>query len=242
MAWSLFRPLAQLAVYYFAIGQVLGVARSIPNFAVFVFVGLTGWTLHSEIVSNSTKSMIVNSGLVKKVYVPREVFPLAGVGAALFGLLVQLVVLVIAFSLLRDFPPVGGLGYAVVSIALIVVFATALGLLLSALNVYLRDVEHIVEVMLIVLFWGSPIVYSFSFVHDTLNGGLLEQLYLSNPVTLAILGLQQGLWAGSVDSTVSFAPANLSTMLAIALAASLLLLWIAQRVFARLQGNFAQEL
>ncbi|WP_279433481.1 ABC transporter permease [Agromyces protaetiae] len=75
IVWSLFRPLVQLLIYYFAIGQVLGAARSVPDFGIFVFIGLTMWALFSEIISTSTTSIVANAGLVKKVYLPREIFP-----------------------------------------------------------------------------------------------------------------------------------------------------------------------
>ena len=64
IVWSLFRPLAQLLIYYFAIGQVLGAARSTPDFAIFVFIGLTMWTLFSETVTSGTASVVGNNGLV----------------------------------------------------------------------------------------------------------------------------------------------------------------------------------
>jgi ABC-2 type transport system permease protein len=125
------------------------------------------------------------------------------------------------------------------AIALVLVFGTGLALLLSAVNVYLRDVQHLMEIVTLILFWASPIVYSYSFVHSFLEGGWLEELYLSNPVTLAILAFQRGMWAAGADQPV---PTHLPLRLVIAFAFSIALLWVAHRVFARLEGNFAQEL
>ena len=241
--WSLVRPLTQLLIYYFAVGQILGVAKAVPDFAIFVFVGLTGWTLFIEIVGTGTKSIISNGGLVKKVYLPREIFPLASVGGALFSFAVQLLILITATIVLSRFPLTPDLGYALLGVVLILVFGTALGILLAGLTVYLRDLEHLVEVVLAVLFWASPIVYSYSFVSNAISGTLLEQVYLANPVTVAILGMQKGLWlAGSLAEGGVVWPPDLAVRMWIALAASLALLWISQRIFARLQGNFAQEL
>jgi ABC-2 type transport system permease protein len=123
---------------------------------------------------------------------------------------------------------------------LVLVFGAALALLLSAINVYLRDVQHLVEVALIALFWVSPIVYSFSFL-TTLNLGWLAELYLANPVTLAVLAMQRGLWVGGAGDAANW-PADLGIRMLVASAACLLLLWISHRVFRRLQGDFAQEL
>ena len=245
VVWSLFRPLVQLLIYYFAIGQILGVARLIPDFAIFVFIGLTMWGLFSEIVSGSTNALITNAGLVKKVYLPREIFPLSAVGGALFNFVVQLIVLLAAIALLSTFPLDARLLLAPLALVMLVVFSVAVGLVLSAVNVYLRDTEHLVEIGLVILFWLSPIVYSYTFVHNALQGNWLEQLYLANPITLAIIAMQKALWnAGSVatgDLQQAW-PDNLELRVLIALVVSFVLLWIAQRIFARLQGNFAQEL
>jgi len=245
LVWSLARPLIQLLIYYFAIGQILGAARNTPDFAIFVFTGLTTWGLFSEIVSGATGSILGNGGLVKKVYLPREIFPLSSVGGAIFNFLVQLVVLIIAILALSHFPVGISLLLAPLSIVMLVVFGTAVGLALSAINVYLRDTQHFVEIALLVAFWASPIVYPFTFVNQHLHGNWLEQLYLANPVTIAIIGMQKALWAGGLEGTGATAqvwPDNLALRLIIMLVVSTILLWISQRIFSRLQGNFAQEI
>lgn len=245
LIWSLARPLIQLLIYYFAIGQVLGAARNTPDFAIFVFTGLTIWGLFSEIVSGATGSILGNGGLVKKVYLPREIFPLSTVGGALFNFLVQMVVLLIAIVVIAHFPWGPNVLLAPLSVVMLVVFATAVGLVLSAVNVYLRDTQHFVEIALLVLFWASPIVYPFTFVHQQLHGNWLEQLYLANPVTIAVIGMQKALWAGGLEGTGATEqvwPDHLALREVVTLGVCLVLLWLSQRAFARLQGNFAQEI
>jgi ABC-2 type transport system permease protein len=242
IVWSLMRPIVQLLIYYIALGQFLGAARSIPEFAVFVFTGLTIWGLFAEIVAGGTSSVVNNSGLIKKVFLPREIFPLSAVGSALFNFGIQFVILIAATVVSGSFPWHRDLLYVPLAIALVVTFASAIAFLLSALNVYLRDTQHIVDILVLVLFWVSPIVYSFTFVHDRLQGSLIEQIYLANPVTLASLAMQKGIWlAGSQDPS-TYWPPHLGLRMLIALGVSLVLLWITSRVFARLQSNFAQEL
>lgn len=247
LVWSLFRPLAQLLIYYFAIGRILGAARGTPDFAIFVFIGLTMWGLFSEIVSGSTTSILTNAGLVKKVYLPREIFPLSTIGGALFNFLVQCVVLVIAIVLLSSVPFAWNLQvlFAPLAVITLVVFSSAIGLFLAAVNVYLRDTQHLVEIAIVLLFWASPVVYSYTYVHKLLHGGWVEHLYLSNPVTIAVIAMQQGLWAAGDETRgpqAQYWPPDLAARLGVTLAVSLVLLWLAQRAFARLQGNFAQEL
>ena len=242
--WILAKPLAMLLVYYVAIGRFLNAEYSprnldgVPAFAVFIFTGLTAWQLFSDIIVGGTGSIVANAGLIKKVYLPREVFPLSVVGAALFNFAIQLAVLVGATIVIGQFPTGGRWGYFLLSLAVLVVFSTALALLLAAVNVYLRDVQYLIEIMIMILLWASPIVYSWKFVDKALDGWL-QQLYLANPMTQVVLGFQRAFWvAGDGEPT----PDDLLQRLGVTLAVSILLLWLCQRVFARLQANFAQEL
>jgi|SRR3954449_3247643 ABC-2 type transport system permease protein len=237
--WSLVKPITQLLIYFVVIGKFLGAARAIPEFAIYVFCGLTMWALFNEVVSGGAGSVVANSGLVKKIYLPREVFPLSTVGAAMVNFAIQFGVLIAGTIVVGSFPWGTRLLYVPVAILLVLVFGTALALLLSAVNVYLRDVQHLLEIVIVILFWASPIVYSFAYVTDFLHGSWLEELYLANPVTLAILAFQEGIWTAGADQPY---PSAMPLRLGIALLISFALLWGSQRVFARLEGNFAQEL
>ncbi|AEG45123.1 ABC transporter permease [Isoptericola variabilis] len=245
--WSLGRPLAMLAIYYLALGQFLGAARHIPAFAIFIYAGLTAWGFYSEALVSGTGSVVANSGLVKKVYLPREVFPLSSVGSAFFNFMIQVVILLTATLVAGQFPLGARWGYFVLALLVLVTYAVALSLILSAVNVYLRDVQYLVDIFIMIFFWLSPIVYAWSFVRDALGSSgltagaqeMLMELYLANPVTLAVIGFQETFWvAGDALPSVP----DLAARLGVALGVGLLLLWLAQRVFARLQSNFAQEL
>jgi ABC-2 type transport system permease protein len=237
--WTLIRPLTTLLVYYIAIGKFLGAQRSIPDFAIYIFTGLIAWQLFQEIVSGGTGSIVGNAGLIKKVYLPREVFPLSVVGGALFTLATQFVVLVVALVVSGAVPTGSSLLFAPLGLLVLLVYATALALVLSAVNVYLRDMQYLVEISLTVLFWLSPIVYSWELVQTAIPAGPLQQLYLANPVTAAVLAMQRALWVAGSDKPF---PEDLGLRLVVMLGIGLVLLWGAQRVFARLEANFAQEI
>lgn len=239
--WAFARPLVQLLIYYFAIGQILGVARQIPDFAVFVFIGLTVWTLFNELINGMTTSIVDNAGIVKKVYFPRELFPLSVVGTTLFNFIFQFLVLLLAVIVFGGVRVSWDLLLVPLSLLTLVVFALAIGMLLAALNVGLRDIQHLVEVVLSVLFWASPIVYSFSFVQSVLGSGLALNIYASNPVTLVVLSMQKALWSAGYDAGQTW-EGDLFLRLAVTLFASLLLLFCTHRFFLKLQGSFAQEL
>jgi len=251
--WSVIRPLTMLVIYYVAIGQFLGAARGVPDFAIFVFTGLTIWGLYSEVVTGGTMSIIGNAGLIKKVYLPREIFPLAATGSALFNFAVQFVVLLLATIVFGLFPWSVNLLYVPAAIFVALVWGVGFALLLSALNVYLRDIQYLVEVAMLILFWASPIVYPWSFVVDTAaRSGLhwLYEVYLLNPITIAVLAFQKGMWiSGSQVSVIDGNvippqpwPPDLNLRIAIMALVGLVFIVICQRVFQKLQGNFAQEI
>ncbi|MCS5716617.1 ABC transporter permease [Herbiconiux sp. CPCC 205763] len=236
--WSLAKPLTQLFIYYLVIGQFLGAARGIENFAIYIFAGLTVYTLFSEIVGSGTGSIIANAGLVKKVYLPREIFPLAAVGSALFNFAVQLVILLIASIAVGTLTFGPQLLFGLGALVLVLVWGTAVGILLAALNVYLRDIQYLVEVVLLLLMWASPILYSWQQAAAVLPGWLLE-IYVNSPITLAVLGFQEAFWS---EASNGVPLPHLAVRMLIALAIGIIALLGAQRIFSRLQGDFAQEL
>ncbi|MFI8594534.1 ABC transporter permease [Microbacterium sp. NPDC078428] len=243
LLWTLINPIVQLTVYYVVMGQFLGAARGIPDFAIYIFSGLTIYALFSEALTGSTGSIVANAGLVKKVYVPREIFPLSALGAAMFTFTVQLGVLILACIILGAAPISLGLVYFVPSVLLIIVYGAAIGLALSALNVYLRDVQYLTQVLLMLAMWSSPIVYGWTMVNTVFDQfGLpawLLEVYTNSPLTLAVLGFHKAFW---IAGTPADYPPDLAMRMGIALLVGILLLWLGQRLFSRLQGNFAQEL
>ena len=242
LVWSMIRPLTQLLIYYLVMGEFLGAARNINNFAIFIFSGLTIYGLFSEIVNTMTSSIVANSGLIKKVYLPREIFPIAAVGAALVNFGLQMIILLVAAALVGTIVFGANLLFSLLSVLIVLLYAVGVGLFLAAWNVYLRDIQFMVEVIVMLLMWFSPIVYSWTFVADAFNFrgiGWLTNIYINNPVTLAVLGFQKSFWADASDGIM---PDDLLLRMGVAALIGVLVLWWGQRVFSRLQPNFAQEL
>lgn len=241
--WTLVRPVTQLVIYAIVIGKFLGAERGIPLFAIYIFAGLTIYSLFQEILTGGTGSILANSSLVKKIYMPRELFPLASVGTALFNFLIQLAVLLVASLIFGNLRFSANFWYFFPSVLVVLTYGLALALLLSAANVYLRDIAYLVEILSMILMWGSPILYSWTMVRNTLTSSGLEWLlflYTSNPLTLAVLGFQKAVYG--LDTHGLSAPENLGTYLWVALAVGVGLLWLCHKAFRRMQGNFAQEL
>lgn len=241
--WTLIRPLVMLLTYYLVLGEILGAAKGVANFGIYIFSGLTIYMLFSESVGAAAGSIVGNGGLVKKIYLPREIFPLASVGGAVFLFAMQMVVLIGAIAVFQQWPDPDGLAYLPPSVALMLVYALAIGLLLSAMNVYLRDVQYLTEILLTLLMWASPIVYSWQMVSDVISRfGLAPwvlEVYTNNPITLAVLGFHRALWSGGGPADY---PDDLWLRMLVSGIVGVIVLVISHLLFQRMQANLAQEL
>ncbi|MDQ6909677.1 MAG: ABC transporter permease [Actinomycetota bacterium] len=252
--WSLVRPLCLLIIYWLVFGKFF--SAGIPNFAFYLFAGLVAWDLFLSTLNAATTSIVSNSGLVKKVYFPREILPLATIGAGLVHFILQVLVLVSVLLAFRFdfFGP--NLALFPIAIVALVLFMTSVCLLLSAVNVYLRDVQHLIEVFLLMWFWLTPVVYPVNFALTSLKkysvlGIDMATVYMLNPMTNIVIAFQRAFYKNMVviDSkgqpvkALYVAPySSYLGRLAAVVVVSLGLIWLSQRIFARAQGNFAQEL
>ena len=181
--WSMLNPLFLLVVYGVAF-NILGTA--FEYFTIWLLIGILVWNLFNVVGAWPAPTSITGNGyLVNKVRFPREVLPLASVGAALVHFFLQSIVLVAVLvgpALQRRL----GVHVAACPIALVtlLVFAAALAILFSAMNVYLRDTGHLLELAMMAWFWLSPILYGYMLVADKLaEHGITGNLLLLNPVT-----------------------------------------------------------
>jgi ABC-2 type transport system permease protein len=190
-AWSLVNPLLYLVVFYVAFDLILG--AGIPAFPLFLLSGLLIWNLFSTGLGSATGSIVGNAGLVNKVAFPREILPLAGIGAALVHFFLQSIVLAAALLVARWDVALSYLPLLPLALVALLVLTAGLGILLAAANVYLRDTQHFLELSLLAWFWMTPIVYGFMTIGS--RGGWGEKLFMANPVTPIVLVFQRGLYA-----------------------------------------------
>lgn len=245
--WSYVKPAVQFAVYFFALGVFLRLNRQLEDFAVYLFSGLVLLNFFGEAFSNGARSIVRSAPLVKKIYLPRELFPVASTWVAAIHLLPQVVVLMVGALLAGWRPSAGAVFSALLGFALVATLATGLGLLLAALNVFFRDVENLVDLLLVVVVWMSPVLYPWSFAQDEIKAGWLEQLYLANPLTIGAQLFQRAFWYAGADGTpeqpaVDELIPDLFARGLIALALCGVVLALGQWAFTRLEGRFAQEL
>ncbi|RKR20342.1 ABC transporter permease [Arthrobacter oryzae] len=247
LLWSYVKPAVQFLVFYVALGVFLGLERSarnpdgLSNYAVYLFSGIVLINFFSEALGNSARSIVNNGNLIKKIYLPRELFPVASVWVSAVHFFPQLVVLLIGCLVAGWHPDVFQLLAAVGGFAIVGFLATGLGLLFGAANVYFRDSENLVDMLLMVATWASPVMYSWTMVQAKL-GPVVFAIYQANPITVGVELFHYAFWYPTTDGSAAMPPNLFSLWLPIGLVISLVVLALGQLTFRRLEGRFAQEL
>jgi len=252
MLWSYVQPLVRFSMYYFVMGLVLGLSRGVENFAVHIFSGMVFVHFFTETFASGTRSIVKNKALVRKMALPREMFPIAAMLVSAFHTFPQLVILTAGAAITGWDPTALGMAdpllAGLLGFAIIAVFGTALALLFSAANVFFRDFQNIVQTTSIFVTWSVPMIYPFSrLAESSLGGTWVESVYLANPVAEAVLLIQRCFWVPTTSNPGEMTqppnmPDHLFTRGVIVLAASFVILGISQWVFSRLEGKFAERL
>ncbi len=248
-AWSMLNPAFMLAVWYFVFSYVM--RNGIPDFVVYLMGGLVAWNFFAVSLQSASSAVIENAGLVNKVSFPREILALAKVGQAMVFFVLQLIVLALTMLIIQFTPNFGQLYLLVPAMIDLIVFTSALCILASALNVFYRDIQHFLEVLLFGWFFGAPIVYSFT---GNLVSGLSRYhvliFYLSDPMAVIVMTFDRVLYGKANvinNGAIVHVLPNYSTdwflaVLGVVFLGSMLLLIIAIKVFSKLEVNFAEEL
>lgn len=156
--WSLANPLLMIVVYTIAFTVFL--QRGSAGFVFYLMLGILAWTFFASSMSASTASIADNGGLVKSVFFPRAILPLATVLFNLAQYLLTVVVFLPFMLLYYGIAPAPPMLLFPVVLLLQSLFTIGLALLLATATVFFRDVKHLVDVGLAVLFWLTPIVYT----------------------------------------------------------------------------------
>jgi ABC-2 type transport system permease protein len=248
LVWSMVAPAMTLAIYFFVFSIVLD--NKMPNFVIYLFAGLLLWNLFQLGVLTGTGVVVNNAGIVKKVSFPREILALAAVGSACVFFFFQSIVMVIFMVILRAPPDVAYFPLLIAALIAGVILASGLAVLLSSINVYLRDTQHLIEVLLTAWFWACPIVYSYQTVEAKLGPRHLTWIYLANPMTPLVLAFQRCIYNKPSyvlkGVTIPVLPQHgylwYAALVGIVLVIAVILFLVGLAVFGRLEGNFAEEL
>jgi ABC-2 type transport system permease protein len=257
--WSMLNPAVVLIVYYVVFTYFL--KSAVPEFAIYLFSGLLVWNFFSISLVSSANSIVANAGIVKKVSFPREILAISQVGTSIVFLGFQFIVLVIFLVGFRYTPAWGYLPLIPLAVIDLIILTTAISIFFSAINVYLRDIEHLVQVLTTVWFWGVPIIYSFNRVYH--HARWLGYFFMADPVTPIVLSFQRAIYGKICPVTTASPTTALScsyvggrdgptlanfpyhfylAMLGWVFVGSAMLLVISLYIFGRIEGNFAEEL
>jgi ABC-2 type transport system permease protein len=238
--WSYVKPVTQFLVFFVALGVFLQLNGSIPNYPVYLFSGLIMVNLFSEAFSNGTRSLVDNAALIKKIYLPRELFPVSSTLVALVNFLPQVLVLGVVCLFVGWSPGLVQIVGVLLGLAIIIVLAMGLSLLFGSVNVSFRDAQNFVELIVLVATWASPVLYQTALVAQVLPEWLMV-IYQLNPLTAAVELLHAGFWLPTTNGAGQL-PDNLMLFGLFALLLSLVVLAFGQFVFRKLERRFAQDL
>lgn len=238
--WSYVKPLVQFIVFYVAIGVFLGLNDRVEFFPIYLLAGITVVTFFNEAFSNGTRSLVDNAALIKKIYLPREMFPVSSMLIAAVNTVPQIIVVIVIAIFFGWVPSALQLGAILLALLIVSVLATGLGLFFGAVNVTFRDAQSFVEIIVMMAVWASPVMYQWQMVADALPEWLFV-VYRLNPLTPAVELFHYGIWF-PLDPRGAQPLPDLALFSAIALGVSLIMLFIGQSVFRRLEGRFAQDL
>ncbi|HYZ91495.1 MAG TPA: ABC transporter permease [Actinomycetota bacterium] len=242
--WSLMNPLLYLVVFSLVLVEFL--RQQIPEYHFYLLSGLLAWNFFSQVLPATSRSIVDNSSLVTKVYFRREVLPLAAVGAGGVHFLLQFAVLygaMLVFNHQHYWD--AGMFLLPLSVVTLLLLLVGFGLILACINVYYRDVQHLLDIGLLAWFWLTPIVYS-----STVATGRFWTFYLLNPMTPVVLGLQRALYSrvsfiqdGRTIPVLPDAPVVwYAERLGYVALMAIVVIGIGLWTFRRLDGRLAEEL
>lgn len=223
--WSFLNPLLQLAVYAVIFGALL--AGGDPTYHIYICVALIPWTYFTTAITQSAFTIIGNGDIIKKVYFPREILPISVVTSGAVNFVISTII-ILAFVL---FAGLGITKYIVLyPVILLIQYVLLLGIsfIVSSITVYFRDLEHIIGVVLMAAFYGTPIIYKLEQLPANLQ--IVMQL---NPMTHLINAYRD-----------IFYYQQMPNMKALGLLAiiSIVLTIVGYFIFKKLQKGFAEEL
>ena len=248
LLWSYIQPAIRFGVYYFVVLGLIRQSESVPQFALHLFCGIVFTHYFSETVSGGTRSIYANRSLVDRTALPREAFPVASMLTAALHTFPQLVLLMVVCVLVGWQTDLVGIVSGLLGLAIVVTFSMAVALFFAAVNVYYRDFQNIVGTLVQFMHFMVPMMYPVTRVLSVAHTHpIIYQLYMANPVADAVVLLQRFFWHGSLAANHELMastkfPHHLLERGAVTLVVCLGLLWLAQKVFTRLEVRFAERL
>lgn len=242
MVWSYINPISQLFIYWVVMGMIIG--RGTENFGIHVFCGLIVVHFFIETFGAGTRSIMRNKALVRKMAMPREMFPVASMMVSLYHMGPQILILLVCCLVMGWTPTVIGMLGFLLAVLTMGTLGTALALTFAAANVFFRDVGSVVSILTNFVRFGVPMIYPYTLVQDRF--GDAAAYYLYNPIADAVLLMQQAFWVGTTDDPsavqAEHIPDHLFAYSFLGLGISVVALVIGQFVFSKLENKIPERL
>ncbi len=238
--WSVLNPLVAVVVYsavfsiFLRIEPSVGDPSGLNSYAVFLLVTLLPWQFHVTSLTEANRSITANSSLITKIFFPRWVLPTSAVLARFLTLIVEMLVLLILIALWEGHNAFKWIPVVAALMILQLLFTIGLALMISAANVYFRDIQHFLMVALQPWMFLTPILYPLNLVpaDKEFLGISYRTLYQLNPMVS---------WAKAYRNVLyDLRFPSLERWLAI-LSATFVVLYIGFKVFNRLEPRMAEE-
>ncbi len=244
LLWSYIGPTCQFFVYWFVMGEILGLHDQVENFGVHIFSGLVVVHFFTETFGAGTRSIVGNKSIVMKLPMPREMFPVASMLVSLFHVFPQLVVLVVACLAYGWVPDAVGIAAFFLSMFIAMLLGTGGALIFSAANVYFRDFGKLVSIIQLFIRFSVPMIYPYTMVDDRFGEG--AKYYLFNPLADCVLLVQRAFWVGTTKdpegSAVTELPPDLFVWGFAMVGVGIVVLVIGQVVFSKLENRIPERL
>jgi ABC-2 type transport system permease protein len=231
--WTLMRPLMLFGVLYFVFTEVVRFGAGVENYAVYLLSSIVLFTFFSETTSRGVTSLVERENLLRKIRFPRLVIPLSVALNALFNLTMNMVVVFVFVFASGIEPRIDWLQLPLL-VGVMVVLATGVTMLLSALYVRYRDMDPIWEVVLQLLFYGSPILYVVSALPDSIERGAL-----ANPIAMVLTQMRHALIDADAPTAATAIGGGVRLLVPLGIVAAVfgLGLWVFTREAPRIAEN-----
>jgi ABC-2 type transport system permease protein len=231
--WTLMRPLMLFGVLYFVFTEVVRFGGGIENYPVYLLASIMLFTFFSETTARGVTSLVERENLLRKVRFPRMVIPLSVTLNAMFNLGLNLIV-VFVFVLASGIAPRWSWLQLIPLIALLVMLATGITMLLSALYVRYRDMQPIWEVALQMLFYASPVIYVTEALPDS-----IERESMASPITAVLTQMRHALIDPNAPTAADLIGSEVRLLIPLGVVAVVfgLGLWVFMREAPRIAEN-----
>jgi len=219
--WALLNPLLMMIVLTLVFGTIM--RFSINHYAIFLLSMLLPWTFFTQALTYSVDSVVGNADLLKKVHIAKVVFPVSAVVSNIVNFLLSLIPLALLVVILR-FPLHWTWIYLPIPMLGLFLFTLGTSLFFAAVNVFFRDISHIIQIILSAWFYFSPIIYSLDFIPAK-----HRWLFKLNPMLYVLNGFRLSIYYGMLP--------HLSSV-AMSLGCGIAAVLIGHSVFRRFQESF----